>query len=201
MERIGLKPKIRRIGLTGLFCAGKSTVADIFSDMGGFCIDSDKVVADLLQQPVIQKHIEQLIGKAVFYDGNYKGRLADLLFGSKALLSRYCNYLYPKVLAKIQEQERQDKINVWEVPLLYEAGWNEFVDTVVLVVSDENSCKERALQRGFGEDDFYRRLSVFWPQEKKIELADFIIENRGTKEDLRVQVKDIWEKITKGEGI
>ncbi len=186
-----------RIGLTGRICSGKSTVARMLAELGANVVDSDKVLKDLLLEKEIRAEVERLLGERIFDKDNWKEIIADKLFSDERVRERYCSLLYPLTLSRMETLEDKDKLNVWEVPLLYEAGWRDKVDLVILTLAPFEARLERAIKRGMSKEDFLRRDSLFLPDEEKVKQADFVINNDGSLEDLKEKVISIWNEINR----
>ncbi len=182
-----------RIGLTGRIASGKSTVARILERLGANVIVSDAVVHELLSDPEVQRRVAEILGEDRLPD---KAKIADRLFSDPQLRRRYCDYLYPRVLEVMRSREEPDKPNVWEVPLLYEAGWDKEMDAVIVVTAPEEVRLGRALRRGMNEEDFRRRDALFSGDAEK--RADFVLDNSGDLVRLERQVREVWERLLKG---
>ncbi len=187
-----------RIGLTGRICSGKTTVASIFSELGANVIDSDSVLKEILQDKTVQREVETMIGTRIFDKANWRELLADKLFSDSDLREKYCSLLYPLTFSKMKALEKEDSINVWEVPLLFEAGWHPYMDLIILTIAPSCIRLKRAIMRGMGEDDFNRRDALFLPDQEKMEKS-FVIENTNGIEELRRQVLSLWNSINRKE--
>ncbi len=182
-----------RIGLTGRIASGKSTVAKMLERLGANVIVSDAVVHELLSEPEVQRRIAEILGEDKFPD---KVQIADRLFSDSQLRKRYCDYLYPRVFEVMRSREESDRPNVWEVPLLYEAGWDKEMDVVIVVSAPVDVRLARALGRGMDEEDFRRRDALFNSDAEK--RADFVVDNSDDLATLERRVKEVWERISKG---
>ncbi len=187
-----------RVGLTGKICSGKTTVGHIFTELGANVIDSDRVLKEILQKKSVQEKVETMIGSRIFDKTNWQKILADKLFSDSDLRRRYCSLLYPLTFSKMESLERKDSINIWEVPLLFEAGWHSYMDLIILTVAPSYLRLKRAIMRGMKKDDFKRRDALFLPDEHKIDKC-FVIENKGGVKELRRQVFSLWNSINRKE--
>ena len=181
------------LGVTGRLCAGKSSVNRAFKNLGAVVLDADKIVADLLLDKKVQADIVPILGRDVFSEDEFKKAISDIIFRDRQKLDDYCNYIYPLVLSRLRSATPDLGVTVWEVPLLFEAGWQAYVDAVVLVKADFDVRLRRALGRGLSEDEFRRRDSLFWSDDKK--EVDFIVENDKGFEKLIKQVEEIWKRV------
>ncbi|MBI5416277.1 MAG: dephospho-CoA kinase, partial [Candidatus Omnitrophica bacterium] len=143
------------VGLTGSLATGKSTVAAMFAALGAKVVDSDRTVHGLLKQgggcyqPLIKAFGPQVIGKS----GIDRNKLAGIVFHDRRRLKRLEKIIHPKVRAAVQTRLAALKksgfhgIVVIEVPLLFEAGFNRWMDTSIVVTSGRARQLERAVGR------------------------------------------------------
>ena len=108
--------------------------------------------------------------------------------------------LHPLVRAKIlkeYEKAKQTNYSIFlaEIPLLYESGLQDDYDKTIVINSPLQHCLRRFLGQGGTEENFYKRLSRHLPMETKQDLADFILDNSGSLEDLQNQVSHLYKKI------
>ena len=78
------------------------------------------------------------------------------------------------------------------IPLLYECGMEGDWDGVACVVADDEAVRARLAARGLGPEEAQARLDAQWPVEEKARRADYVIENRGTLEELRGEVERLY---------
>ncbi len=181
------------LGVTGSLCAGKSSVSRAFEVLGAVVLDADKIVADLLREKDVRNGLAPILERDVFSENDFKKVISDIIFTDRKKLDSYCAYLYPLVLSRLRSATPDSNVTIWEVPLLFEAGWQKYVDAVVLVKADFDVRLKRGQNRGFSKDDFMRRDSLFWSDDKK--EADFIVENNGGLDELTKQVEEIWKRV------
>ena len=107
---------------------------------------------------------------------------------------------HPIIKAEIQSQlavlrHQGAKAAVLDVPLLYEAGWNIMADEVWLVyVNKENQLARLMSRNGYSQQEALRRIQVQMPLEEKKKIAQVIIDNNGTSQELEVKVKELLNK-------
>ncbi len=188
-----------RIGLTGKICSGKSTVGRIFAELGANVIDSDQVLKGILAQRDIQEKVEEMMSMQVFARLDWTKIIADRFFSDADFRREYCSLLYPLVFTKMQDMEQRNQINVWEVPLLFEAGWHEKMDLIILITAPLEVRLTRAINRGMSESDFFRRDCLFLPDAEKVARCSFVIENKGGIDHLSREVSFIWDQIKRKE--
>lgn len=118
------------------------------------------------------------------------------VFSDPHLLRELETQIHPEVQRVIEakyEAVSQKNIPAFiaEVPLLFEAGLESFYDRIIVVVSDDESCRKR-----FRDNDEYKRRSQrLMPIEMKIKKADLIIENKGSLETLRQNIQHIFNSL------
>ena len=196
---------LRKIAVTGDLGAGKSMVSKTMQDLGCCVVSSDTLCHQLLQSH--QKCIEQvktLLGKDVLVNGQIdKKRVAERVFSHPSLLKGLEEILHPLVLRLLESLYKAAALSgtvkffVVEVPLLFEAKWEGFFDTIIVVTADRSLCVQRMLAKGLSEHEYASREKRLIPIEKKKEKADFIIVNNGTLHQLQTQVKNIVNMLSK----
>lgn len=190
------------VGLTGGFATGKSTVAAMFARLGAKVIDTDKIVHKEMRRggrchaPIIRAFGRQVAGK----DGIDRKKLGEIVFADRRKLKRLERIVHPKVRSGINEElkkYRGREIAVIEVPLLFEAGFDRYVDTTIVVTASRRSQVERSRRSlKVTRTEAMRRISAQMPLRDKIRRADIIIDNSKTKTQTHKQVKAIWQKLT-----
>lgn len=189
-----------KVGLTGLWGSGKTTVLKLFEELGARTLDLDDVVHGLLQQQRTKELIRQTFGSGVFNGERINRKaLAQKAFSSEQNRKRLESIIHPEVFKRMMDflKDKGDVLVV-EVPLLYETSSEGFFDKTVLVRADEKVRTERLLRRGYSIEEIHQRLKHQLPEEEKAQRADYIIDNSGTIEDTKKQVSRIWEDLLKG---
>lgn len=192
-----------RIGLTGIFGSGKSTVCKFFREKGIPVISCDFIVSHLLRTKRIRKKIEEEFGKDYFFeDGKLnKRKLAELIFFSADARKRLNGIIHPEVFKKLEEKldtyKRNSKIAVVvEIPLLFETRSENLFDVIITVSAPYKVIKKR-LEKKYSHQEIEKRIKSQMPLKKKEMLSDFIIENSGSLKDTKKQINKIIEDITR----
>ncbi len=161
--------------------------------MGAYVINSDEVVHKLYSQNKdVQKKVVGEFGEKITSQGKIdREKLGILVFQDKEALKRLENIVHPYVIKTIEEtynlvKDQQYSAFVVEIPLLFEMGFEGWFDENVTITSPEEECRFR-FEEKFGKGSFDRRMSHQLPQREKARLADLIIENNGSLEDLKRQ--------------
>lgn len=187
---------MNQVGLTGNIGSGKSTIAKFFLDYGFDVIDSDKTVWPYLKKdhPVYSK-VLGAFGNDIL-DSNEdidRKKLARVVFNNPQKLGRLEYFIFEEYRKELKNLNR-DKLWLIESAILFEKGFNKDFDLNILVYSPEEICKRRALARGMDESDFNSRWNVQMNPDDKVLLADYVIDNSGSLEDSKIQLRRFIKK-------
>lgn len=190
------------IGITGGFGTGKTTVSELFKFLGARVIDADKIAHELIRpRTVIYEKIIKLFGEKILRKNKSidRSRVSKSVFDDYKLLKRLNKIVHPAVEKVIKEQVwhcRQNLI-LLDIPLLFEANLEYLVDKIIVVKTNRRSQFERLLEKTkYNKEDILKRINVQMPLSDKIRQADFVIDNNGTIEQTKKQVKEIWRRVT-----
>lgn len=195
---------MRVIGLTGSFGTGKTTVAAMFADLGAKVLNADRIAhQQIMPKGVCFNRVVRALGKEILTAGRIDRRkVAARVFSNIRQLRKLERIIHPvvrKVLrAKIRNYKkgRGEVVVVMDVPLLFESKLNVDSDLSVVVKTTKVTQIDRATrQHNISKADALRRIKAQMPLQKKIRLADMIIDNNGTLTNTKKQVKLIWEKL------
>ena len=195
-----------KVGLTGGIGTGKSSVSSLFNDWGAYIFDADLVAKSILnhdntaQGEIIAEFGTDILNKEGSIE---KNKLARIAFQDENHQLRLNSIIHPYVFRKIDSSFDKilDKgahdIFCVDAALIYESGADTHMDYVVVVTSHLRLRTERVMGRGnLTRDEFLRRLELQWPDEDKVHMADYVIHNNGTKEDLIVESKKVYDLIS-----
>lgn len=194
-----------RIGLTGSIATGKSTVTNMLKELGAFVIDCDKTARDVVAPGTrgLAK-IEEVFGKdAVAADGSMdRVYIGDLVFRNPGMKKRLENILFPLIFEALDEEllrlEREGATPVvfLDMPLLYEVKYDSYVDEVWLVYVPFEVQLSRLMKRNsYTKEEALLRIHSQIPVDKKKALAQQVIDNSGTLEDTKEQVRSLWKTL------
>ena len=190
-----------KVGLTGGIGAGKSTVADLFSQKGAVVIRSDELARQVIepQTPGFQQVIDRF-GKDFVNSEGYidRAKLAQIVFQDDAALKDLENIIHPLVRSKTNEiidQHTSETIIVNEIPLLLEKKMESLFDFLVIVISSEKNRLERLAQRGLTTEQATARMSKQVSDDERKAAADFLIVNDGNLDQLEADVEKIWQTL------
>ena len=189
----------RKIGITGTIGSGKSSVTKIIKNTYP-TLSADIIVSNMYQDEDFVKKVNLAILNKESQVLN-KDLLAKTIFSNKEKKARLESMIHPIVREKIKKfQEKSEGLTFVEVPLLYEAKFEDLFDFVIIVVADENKIVERLKKhRGYSEEEAQSRIQNQYSVEKKKEQADYIIENNLGIEDLEKEVLKLIKILEKGE--
>lgn len=194
-----------RIGLTGSIATGKSTVTNMLKELGAFVIDCDKTARDVVAPGTrgLAK-IEAAFGKdAIGADGSMdRVYIGDLVFRNPEMKKRLENILFPLIFEALDEELlRLERVGATPVvfldmPLLYEVKYDSYVDEVWLVYVPFEVQLSRLMKRnGYTKEEALLRIHSQISVDKKKSLAQQVIDNSGTLEDTKEQVRSLWERL------
>ena len=189
-----------RIAITGGIACGKSLVAAHLVEQGVPVCEADAVGHDVLasDKAVYDAIVERFGGAVLAEDGRIeRAKLGRVVFTDPACLADLNRVTHPEIMARIgvwvSRQEAQEVAVV--IPLLYEIGDEANWDRVVCVASPAADQLQRLLDRGLTEEEARQRIACQWPQERKMERADCVIYNCGSRELLFRQVDEVVRTI------
>ncbi|MDP9792060.1 dephospho-CoA kinase [Catenuloplanes nepalensis] len=190
------------VGLTGGIGAGKSAVSARLAELGAIVIDSD-----VLAREVVAPGTDGLAElRAAFGDGVLRPdgaldrpALGALVFGDDAARRRLEAIIHPRVRdrsAELAEAAPDDAIVVHDVPLLVESGLAPLYQLVVVVETPEEIRVARLTRdRGMTEDAARARIAAQATDAQRREVADVVLSNAGTREELIAAVDDLWQRL------
>lgn len=194
------------IGLTGGIGSGKSTVADGLVARGAVLIDADRIVRELQEpgEPVFEAMVERWGQKIVAADGTLdRAAVATIAFSDEAELTALNDIVHPAVgkemVARRKKVEGTDAIVVLDIPLLVRPDGESIADQyanlagIVVVDVDPSIAVRRLVKfRGFTAKDARARIANQASREARRAVADRVIDNSGTLQELEPQISFVW---------
>ena len=186
-------------GLTGGIGAGKSAVANILKEKGYRVLNADDISREVTQKdsPLLRLLVKAFGIEIIQEDGELNRRkLAEIAFSDKDKTRRLNELMQTAILVRAIEKVsrlrflHKDDVIFFEVPLLFEAGWDNFVNKIWLVTAPTEERVSRVMERdGLSQDEIMARMKLQMTDEEKKQRADVIIENNGNLDDLEKQVE------------
>lgn len=173
------------IGLTGGIGSGKTTVAKIFTHLGIPVYNSDERAKSIMvEDEQLKANITSLFGEKAYQNGTLnRAYLGQVAFREPEILQKLNALVHPAVQLDFEKwcHLHQDmKILMKEAAILFEAGSYKHCDSVILVRAPLEVRIKRVQERsGLSREEILSRVAKQWPDEKKIPLSQYIIENDG----------------------
>lgn len=185
------------LGLTGGIASGKSTVSRYFKEIGFPVIDADIIAREVMEpDELAYKKVINFFGKDILHTDKSINRqkLGEIVFSDRDKLNRLNTLVREEIFNAIMT--KKDKLDgqghrliVLDIPLLYEAGYDIYVDEVMVVYTDYKTQLERLIKRdGLTEIAAIKRIEAQESLESKKEKADVLIDNTGTIEETKQQI-------------
>ena len=190
---------MKKIALSGVMGAGKSSVIAVLKEAGIPVFDCDEINAQLLR-PKEAGHaalLERYGSRFIDAKGEIdRQALSDHMFETTEGRREVEAILHPLIKQRLQEEMANcgSEIAVAEVPLLFECGWQDAFDETWVVAADEDILIARLKGRGVSEQEARRRLAAQMSQEEKIALCDVVLYNNADRESLKRQVLSCLER-------
>jgi dephospho-CoA kinase len=195
-------PPMTRVGLTGGIASGKSTVSAMLAELGAVIIDADALAREVVARgtpglaAVVEEFGTDLLGPDGELDRPAMGRL---VFDDEQARRRLEAIVHPLVFERIVELEEHvsaGDVVVHDIPLLAESGRAETFDAVIVVDAPAELQVERMVsERGWTPEDAESRIRAQASREDRLALATYVIENTGTREDLRKRVAEVFAQV------
>jgi len=192
------------VGLTGGIGSGKSTVARLLEKRGAVVFDADLLAREAVE-PGTPGHasVIERFGADVLAPGGELDReaLASIVFADPSARRDLEEIVHPEVrrlFAEGSEAYRDtDRVVVFSAPLLVETGMHTAFEILVVVSATVATQIERLMrQRGMSESSIRARIVAQAPLEDKAAVADFLVDNEGTLDELESQVDRLWSDLS-----
>ena len=210
-----------KVGLTGGIAAGKSVVGEMLVALGAHLVQADRIAHSLMQpgEAVYNEVVRHFGGEILNRDGSVnRAKLAEAAFGPAASeqgvsriqpsrIEELNRIVHPVVIrnqeAWLEETGRQDPhaVAIVEAALILEAGTGDRFDRLIVVTCSAEQRVSRFAARQkidleAARKEVVRRMAVQLPDEEKIKVADYVIDNSGALAQTREQVRQVWGKLS-----
>jgi len=193
------------IGITGIIGSGKTTASAALKNKGIPVVDLDILAKKALTLTEVHEDIQRELGNGFVAEGKIVvERLRDLVFADKEKLQKLEAIIHPRVLAQLWQtikelEDAGEKTVIVDGPLLFETDLHKKLDKNVVVTADMGVIRERLKIRGMAPDDIEKRISHQIPLWEKEKVADYVLFNNGTREDLDREIENLLERINEWE--
>jgi dephospho-CoA kinase len=189
------------IGLTGNIATGKSLVGEMLAGLGASVIDADRVAHEVMRAggPAFSAVVEAFGSAVLAADGTIdRAKLGDIVFRDAGALARLEAAVHPAVIAEVDRRiaRATEPVVVVEAIKLIETGMHRRYDALWVVTAPRHLQISRLMAaRGLTEEEAVLRVDAQPPQEEKAALADRILANDGSLDQLHQEVRRAWTQL------
>jgi dephospho-CoA kinase len=188
------------VALTGGIGSGKSTVGQIFAQLGAIVIDSDQLARDVIERGSIGfNEVVAKFGDEILKNGDIDRQiLASLIFKNPAKRSELEQITHPlirKAFAKVVSSALPDSIVINQIPLLVESNHDYRFDHIITVSASESIRSERLIKRGLTNEQIKQRMQAQATDQMREDIADSVVVNEKSEQEITDQVEKIWEQL------
>jgi dephospho-CoA kinase len=186
-----------KVALTGGIGSGKSTVAEMLQECGAIVIDSDQLSRDVIERgtPGYESVLAEF-GDEILTDGEInRAALAEIVFKDQKKRELLEGIIHPLVRDRAESLMRNvpnNSIVVNQIPLLVETDGAKRFDYVITVSASEDVRRKRLIERGMKEYEIAKRLQAQVDDRAREAIADHVLTNNGSLDDLQRSVEDLW---------
>jgi dephospho-CoA kinase len=188
------------VALTGGIGAGKSLVAQYFSELGARVVDADQLSRIAIERG--SAGFDEVItrfGESILRNGDIDRKaLGEIIFGDKNAKEDLEAIIHPRVrelFFEVVNDLAADEILIYEIPLLVETGASSNFDQIITVEAELEIRKSRLLKRGMFISEIESRLAAQASPAEREAAATHIIENSGDEDQLLRKVENLWEEL------
>ena len=190
------------VALTGGIGSGKSAVAEFLQECGAVIIDSDQLARDVIERGTEGfEAVLAAFGDTVLTDGEIdRSTLADIVFQDENQRKKLEAIIHPLVreaAESLMKKLPSDSVVINQIPLLVETNGAKRFDYIITVSASEDLRRQRLLQKGLKDYEISKRMQAQVNDAAREEIADSIIRNEGSLEDLERIVEDLWKNTLK----
>ena len=192
------------IGITGGLASGKSAVCRLLKQHGATVFSADEAAHAVLSSRELLQRITYEFGPEILLPNGTLDRaaLGRRIFADAVARQRLDSLTHPPILRLLHAQIETEKYEspqtliAVEIPLLFETNLSDWFDRIVVVDTSETTQIERLRQRnGLDEAEARRRLAAQWPLARKRALADYVITNNGSKQELETAMTNLLTRL------
>ncbi len=193
------------IGLTGGIASGKTTVSQLFRSWGAFVADADEISRHALDPgTACYERTVSAFGRDILHpDGTVdRKKVASIVFSDLKARNTLNGIIHPYVHETIRAEsekafyETPGRLIVWDVPLLFETGYDREVSRTVVVTARQSLRVQRIAERdGSTKAAALRRIRAQMPDREKVRRADIVIRNNGSLAELETRTKEVFDEL------
>ncbi|CAB4810115.1 MAG: dephospho-CoA kinase [Actinobacteria bacterium] len=188
------------VALTGGIGAGKSLVAQYFSELGARVVDADQLSRIAIERG--SDGFDEVVtrfGESILRNGDVDRKaLGEIVFKDKAAKADLEAIIHPRVrelFLEVVADLASDEILIYEIPLLVETGAAKNFDQIITVEADLEIRKDRLLKRGMFISEIESRLAAQASPTEREAVATHVLENSGDEDQLLRKVENLWEEL------
>jgi len=207
-----------KVGLTGGIASGKSVVGEMLVGHGAYLVQADRIAQSLMQpgEAVYNEVVRHFGGEILNRDMSInRAKLAEVAFGPatqdaekrESRVEELNRIVHPAVIRSQEEwmievgRTDPKAVTIVEAALLVEAGVGKRFDRLVVVTCSAEQRVSRFAARQkidleAARKEVARRMAAQLPDEEKIKVADDVIDNSGSVDHTRAQVRELWQKLS-----
>jgi dephospho-coA kinase len=194
---------ILNIGITGSIACGKSTVSNYLKDKGYTIIDADKLGHIALTSDEVREKLEKSFGLRIIENNEIsREKLGKLVFGNEENLKILNSIVHPYIrrqILQLQEKHSDERLVFLDIALLFEAGFEDLVEKIIVVHINEKEQLIRLMNRNsLSSEAAMNRIKSQMSSEDKSKLGDYVINNSNTKEETYRQIDLILDELERG---
>jgi dephospho-CoA kinase len=188
------------VALTGGIGAGKSLVAQYFSELGARVVDADQLSRIAIERG--SDGFDEVVtrfGESILRNGDIDRKaLGEIVFKDKSAKADLEAIVHPRVrelFFEVVADLASDEVLIYEIPLLVETGAAANFDQIITVEADLELRKARLLKRGMFISEIESRLAAQASPAEREAVATHVIENSGDEDQLLRKVENLWEEL------
>ena len=194
---------ILNIGITGSIACGKSTVSNYLKDKGYTIIDADKLGHIALTSDEVREKLEKSFGLRIIENNEIsREKLGKLVFGNEENLKILNSIVHPYIrrqILQLQEKHSDERLVFLDIALLFEAGFEDLVEKIIVVHINEKEQLTRLMNRNsLSSEAAMNRIKSQMSSKDKSELGNYVINNSNTKEETYRQIDLILDELERG---
>ncbi len=200
--------KILIVGLTGGIASGKSEALREFARLGAYTVDADEIAREVVLpgKEAYQKIVHEFGSGVLDEKGNIdRSKLASVVFGDEQKRRKLNDITHPAIFRGIAERlsnfassikPGDCSVAIVDAALIVDVGVSEIFDLIVVVAAPEEVRFSRLTKkRGISPEEAAKRIKCQVSEEKRLSFADIVIQNNGSLEELKEEVRNAWSKI------